>query len=128
MSTALPLGLGVVGAGRFATFLSDAVADLPEVEIRAITDPDREAATGLAKRYDGWVCESWQELVIDPDVDVGAIATPPASHAEITRRALDTAPHVFSAQPVARSTADLTRLVPAAADGDCVVVVDHVLR
>src|SRR3954469_65879 len=128
MSTALPLGLGVVGAGRFATFLSDAVADLSEVEIRAITDPDREAATVLAKRYDGWVCESWQELVIDPDVDVVVIATPPASHAEITRRALATGRHVFCEKPVATTTADLTRLVAAAADSDCVVVVDHVLR
>jgi predicted dehydrogenase len=128
MSTALPLGLGVVGAGRFATFLTDAVADLPDVEIRAVTDRDREAATVLAKRYDGWVCESWQELVSDPDVDVVVVATPPASHAGIARRALATGRHVFCEKPVATTTADLAGLVAAAADSDCVVVVDHVLR
>jgi hypothetical protein len=38
MTAAIPLGLGVVGAGRFATFLTGAVADLPEVEVRAVAD------------------------------------------------------------------------------------------
>src|SRR3954469_4410201 len=128
MSTALPLGLGVVGAGRFATFLTDAVSDLPDVEIRAITDRDKEAATVLAKRYDGWVCESSAELVGDPDVDVVVIATPPAAHAEIARRALATGRHVFCEKPVATTTAHLAELVATAADSDLVVVVDHVLR
>ena len=45
-----PLGLGVVGAGRFATFLTEAVADLPDVTVRAVADRDREAAAVLAKR------------------------------------------------------------------------------
>jgi predicted dehydrogenase len=128
MSTVLPLGLGVVGAGRFATFLTDAVADLPDVEVRAITDRDREAATVLAKRYDGWVCESWHEVVRDPDVDVVVIATPPASHAEIARGALATGRHVFCEKPVATTGADLAELVAAAAESDRVLVVDHVLR
>src|SRR3954468_13681644 len=100
MSTAIPLGLGIVGAGRFATFLIDAVADLPDVEIRAVSDRDRETATVLAKRYDGWVCDSWQELVRDPDVDVVVIATPPASHAEIAGAAL--APRERGRRPRAR--------------------------
>ncbi|MFL6132407.1 MAG: Gfo/Idh/MocA family protein [Nocardioidaceae bacterium] len=128
MSTAIPLGLGIVGAGRFATFLIDAVADLPDVEIRAVSDRDRGAATVLAKRYDGWVCDSWQELVRDPDVDVVVIATPPASHAEIAGAALATGRHVFSEKPAATTTADLAALVATAAASECVVVVDHVLR
>src|SRR3954452_4930320 len=99
MSTAIPLGLGIVGAGRFATFLIDAVADLPDVEIRAVSDRDRETATALAKRYDGWVCDSWQELGRDPDEDIGVIATPPDSHDEVARAALATGPHVFSEKP-----------------------------
>jgi predicted dehydrogenase len=128
MPTQLPLGLGVVGAGRFATFLTDAVSDLPDVEIRAITDRDHEAATVLAKKYDGWVCDSWQDLVRDPDVDVVAIATPPSSHAEIASAALATGRHVFCEKPAATTAADLADLVASAAASDCVVVVDHVLR
>jgi predicted dehydrogenase len=66
MTTCLPLGLGIVGAGRFATFLTEAVADLPEVEVRAVADQDQEAAAVLAKRHDGRAWDSWKELVGTP--------------------------------------------------------------
>ena len=128
MPTHLPLGLGVVGAGRFATFLTDAVADLPDVEIRAITDRDREAAAVLAKKHEGWVCDSWHEVVRDPDVDVVVVATPPASHAEIASTALSMGRHVFCEKPAATTAEDLDTLVAAAAASECVIVVDHVLR
>jgi predicted dehydrogenase len=128
MATPLPLGLGVVGAGRFATFLTEACADLPEIEFRAVADPDQEAAAVLAKRYDGWVSSSWREVIRDPDVDVVVVATPPALHADIARAALGTGRHVFCEKPLATTTDDLARLVSAAAESDCVVVVDHVLR
>ena len=127
-SSSTPLGLGVVGAGRFAAFLADAVADLPEVEVRAVTDRDREAAELLAKRYDGWVCDTWQELVRDPDVDVVVVATPPATHAEIALAALATGRHVFCEKPLATTAADLSALVAAAEQSPGVLVVDHVLR
>jgi predicted dehydrogenase len=128
MTTCLPLGLGVVGAGRFATFLTEAVADLPEVEVRAVADQDQEAAAVLAKRHDGRACDSWKELVGTPEVDVVVVATPPASHAEIARQALATGRHVFCEKPLATTAQDLASLVAATSTSDRVLVVDHVLR
>jgi predicted dehydrogenase len=124
----LPLGLGVVGAGRFATFLTDAVSDLPDVVVRGVADRDREAAAVLAKRYDGWARDSWQELVRAPDVDVVVVATPPVTHAEIARAALAENRHVFCEKPVATTDEDLAALVSVAASSEYVLVVDHVLR
>jgi predicted dehydrogenase len=83
-----PVRLGVVGAGRFATFLTGAVADLPDVAVHVVTDRDAEAAALLAKAYDARIVPSWQEMLDDPSVDVVVVATPPASHAEIAREAL----------------------------------------
>ena len=73
-----PLRLGVVGAGRFATFLTEAVADLPDVTVHVVTDQDAEAAQVLAKAYVARVAGSWQEMLDDPTVDVVVVATPPA--------------------------------------------------
>ena len=123
-----PLRLGVVGAGRFATFLTDAVADLPDVAVHVVTDRDAEAAQLLAKAYDARVAGSWQQVLDDPTVDVVVVATPPASHAEIAREALWCRKHVFCEKPLATTPADLDALVVAAAASDRVVVVDHVLR
>ena len=128
MSTSPCLGLGVVGAGRFATFLVEAVADLPEVEVRVVTDPDRRAAEAFADRFDGRVCEDWQDLLGDPDVDVVVVATPPAAHASIARAALAAQRHVFCEKPLATDADDLAALVQTAAAHDPVLVVDHVLR
>ena len=123
-----PLGIGVVGAGRFATFLADAVNDLPQVVVRAVTDRDREAASVLAKRHEGWVCDDVEDLLRDPDVDVVVVATPPDQHAAIARAALQKGRHVFCEKPLATSETDLADLVSAARSSDRVLVVDHVLR
>src|SRR6476661_10299610 len=109
-----PLRLGVVGAGRFATFLTGAVADLPDVAVHVVADQDAEAAALLAKAYDARVAASWQELLDDPTVDVVVVATPPASHGEIAREALWCGKHVFCEKPLATTTGDLDALVVAA--------------
>ena len=62
-SPGFPLRLGVVGAGRFATFLTEAVADLPDVTVHVVTDQDDEAAQLLAKAYDARVAGSWQQVL-----------------------------------------------------------------
>jgi predicted dehydrogenase len=123
-----PVRLGVVGAGRFATFLTGAVADLPDVAVHVVTDRDAEAAALLAKAYDARIAPSWQEMLDDPSVDVVVVATPPASHAEIAREALWCGKHVFCEKPLATTATDLDALVAAATAGDRVLVVDHVLR
>ncbi|MGZ4473593.1 MAG: Gfo/Idh/MocA family protein, partial [Nocardioidaceae bacterium] len=126
--SALPLGIGVVGAGRFATFVADAVADLPEVELRAVVDPDPAAAAALAERHGGWVSPSLDELLDDPDVDIVAVATPPATHASLARLALESGRHVFCEKPLATTAEDLACLVDYACTSDQVLLVDHVLR
>lgn len=128
MAVTSPLGVGVVGAGRFATFLTEAVADLPDVVVRATTDHDREAAALLAKQHDARVHDSIEDLLRDPAVDVVVVATPPGSHAGIATAALRSGRHVFCEKPLATSPDDLATLVAAAATGPGVLVVDHVLR
>lgn len=128
MARVFPLGLGVVGAGRFATFLTEAVADLADVVVRAVTDPDREAAAILSKEYSARVAASVDDLVTDPDVDVVVVTTPPDAHAAIATQALGSGLHVFCEKPLATTQDDLDGLVLAAAAGPGVLVVDHVLR
>ena len=122
------LGLGVVGAGRFATFVAGAVTDLPGVSLRAVADRDTEAAAVLAKAYDATAHVSVEALLADDDVDVVVVATPPASHAGLATAALEAGKHVFCEKPLATSADELAALVAAAGRTDRVLVVDHVLR
>ena len=122
------LRLGVIGAGRFATFVAESVVSLPTVRLTAVADIRLEAAQRLARSYGALGYASWQALLADDTVDAVVVATPPSCHASIAAAALEAGKHVFCEKPLAlddRSAAELTRTVERTGG---VLVVDHVLR
>jgi predicted dehydrogenase len=124
-----PLGLGLLGCGAFGAYVLDAVADLPGVRIAACADPDAGRAGALAEAHGcAAVTGGLPELLARPGVDVVALATPPAGHAELSIAALRAGRHVFCEKPLAVSTADAARVRDEAARAGKVLVVDHVLR
>jgi predicted dehydrogenase len=127
-STAPRLGVGIIGAGGFATFLADAVASLPEVVLRAVSDVRPEAARRLADAHDARVGGSWADLVDQSDVDIVVVATTPDSHAALAGAALEAGKHVFCEKPLALHDAEARALVSTVERTGGVLVVDHVMR
>jgi predicted dehydrogenase len=122
------IGLGIVGAGGFATFLADAAASLPEVRVRSVADVRPEAARRLAGNHGARAVDSWSDLLTDAAVDVVVVATTPDSHASIARTALEAGKHVFVEKPLALDDAEASDLVATVERTGMVLVVDHVLR
>ncbi len=122
------LGLGIAGAGRFAGFLAGAMADLPGLELRAVADPDRSRAEGLAHEQSATASTDWRTLLTDDSVDVVAVVAPPDRHAEITLAALAAGRHVLCEKPLATDLPTARTVAAAAEASDRVLVVDHVLR
>jgi len=123
-----PLGIGVVGAGRFAAFVAEAVADLPDVALVAVADRDPEAAASLAKAHGITAYDDPTALVRADEVQAVLVATPPSSHADLAVLALDAGKHVFCEKPLATTTDGLVAVVEAAQRSAGTLVVDHVLR
>jgi predicted dehydrogenase len=121
-------GLGIVGAGGFATFLAGATASLPGVTVRAVADVRPEAARRLADAHGAWVVDSWTELLADPAIDVVVVATTPDGHASLAVAALEAGKHVFVEKPLALDDAHAADVVDAVERTGRVLVVDHVLR
>jgi predicted dehydrogenase len=122
------LGVGVVGAGRFARFMTGAVADLPDVHLVAVADSDPSRAADLASALGARALTRWEDLLTDPEVAVVAVTTPPSSHATIARAALEAGRHVMCEKPLATDAASAADVRAAAERTGCVLVVDHVLR
>ncbi|RYU15086.1 Gfo/Idh/MocA family protein [Nocardioides iriomotensis] len=122
------LGVGLVGAGRFATFIAEAAADLPGLAWRGVADPDAAAAEVLATRLAVPTVAEWRDLLDDPAVDAVVIASPPATHAEIVRAAIESGRHVFCEKPLATGAAEALELARLADREQRALVVDHVLR
>jgi predicted dehydrogenase len=123
-----PLGVGIVGAGRFAMFLADAVANLPDVTVCGVADPRPDAASTLAAAHGTRAVKSWTELLEDDGVEAVVIATPPAGHAETAVAALEAGRHVFCEKPLSVDEAGARVLVDAVRRSGRALVVDHVLR
>ncbi|MEU1599453.1 Gfo/Idh/MocA family oxidoreductase [Streptomyces sp. NPDC005708] len=129
--TAIPeagFGLALVGCGGFGAYVLDAVHDIPGLRVVVCADPDRDRARALAERHGADVCTSVEEAVARPGVDVVALATPPAAHADAAVIALRAGKHVFCEKPVAVSLAAAARVAEEADRASGVFVVDHVLR
>jgi len=62
----------------------------------------------------------WQDLVIDPDIDLVDIATPNSSHAGIALAAIANGKHVYCETPLARSVADSRSMAEAAEQANVV--------
>ncbi len=127
-SPAPELGLGIIGAGGFATFLAGATTSLPGATVRAVADQRPEAARRLADLHGARATEGWTELLEDDAVDVVVVATTPDSHAQIAQAALEAGKHVFCEKPLALDDATARDLVGTVERTGKVLVVDHVLR
>jgi predicted dehydrogenase len=122
------LGIGLVGAGRFASFIAATVASSDAVELRAVADPDSPAASRLAAQYDARPTDSTEALLGDERVDIVAIATPPADHSELVASSIAAGKHVFCEKPLALDSASAQRLADLVERSGRRLVVDHVLR
>jgi predicted dehydrogenase len=122
------LGVGLVGAGRFARFITQATTGLPGLVWRGVADPAEASARTLAAELGVRRAGSWRALLDDPTVDALVVASPPGTHAEIVRAALGSGRHVFCEKPLATGGAEARELAALAERHGRVLVVDHVLR
>jgi len=99
--------VGIAGAGAFATFLSGALARLPEFQLTAVagrTDTKRESvmAAFQKQRHNAITPKEYYEaadLIADPEIDIVILATPPHLHSSLSRLALTHGKHVLLEKP-----------------------------
>ena len=122
------LGLGLVGCGRFGTFLLESFAGLPGLQLVAVADGDLARAEAAAAASGVAAYADVADLVADDRVGVVAVTTPPASHAPVALAAIAAGKHVFCEKPLATDLAQATGVLRAARDRDVRLTVDYVLR
>jgi predicted dehydrogenase len=124
------VNVGIVGCGRVTGLRHlPALARIPEAQVVAFADVDRERAEalagqhGVAARYGGH-----EELLEDERVEAVAVCVPASRHAEVASAALAAGKHVLIEKPLALSLADAERIREAAAVAPGAVVLGFNLR
>jgi myo-inositol 2-dehydrogenase/D-chiro-inositol 1-dehydrogenase len=117
----------VLGAGFIGDIHARAYHATPGVRVVGIADPVAAKAERVADECDAKVVPDLEQL-LDLEVDVVSVCTPPSSHADLAIRALDAGKHVLCEKPLARTLEDGRRLVEAAEQAAGLLMVGHVSR
>ncbi len=124
-----PLAAALIGCGTAGRAVAIAAAALPHMAIRRYVDVDESAAAELAHAFgSGDATMHQDEAFLRDDVEAVIIATPYASHAEMTARAAQHRKHVFVPPPFALRSAHAERLRGQIEAAPVVCCVDFGLR
>jgi predicted dehydrogenase len=107
--------LGIIGCNYGRTVQLPAFRTDRRCEVIALAGSDMARTTRLAQKAGiAHACGNWIDLVEDSEVDVVAVATPPALQAQITTRALRLGKPVFVEKPLATSVAEAAAMLQQA--------------
>ena len=109
------IGIGIIGAGRVATYHLQALAKTPEARVIALYDVVPERASETAAAYDvPHVAPTLEDLLERREIEAVIVATPPVAHREHTTMALAAGKHVLCEKPFALDVAEAESMVEAA--------------
>jgi predicted dehydrogenase len=117
--------MAIVGAGIMGTNHARLLSTIPGYEVVAVVDPNAERAAALARTVDAEVLELDQ---LAGRVDAAVIAGPSDVHAELGCPLLEAGIDLLVEKPIASTVADGLRLVNAARDNDCLLMIGHIER
>jgi predicted dehydrogenase len=126
MNPAGTIGTMVVGYGYWGPNLVRNVIERPEFRLMGVCERDEGRAGDFRRRHPGvWVEPDLDTALEDPRVEAVAVATPPHTHYELVRKALEAGKHVLVEKPLARTADEAAKLVALAEDRDLVLVPGH---
>jgi len=119
--------VGVIGTGWADRVLIPAL-QAGGLQVAAVASRDPERARGVAERHGvpGFT-GSWREL-LDMDVDLVAVTSPPALHLEQAVAVLESGRHLLCEKPLGVEASQAEAIVAAARASDRLALVDHELR
>jgi predicted dehydrogenase len=119
----------VVGCGFVAhRHHLPALDELPELRVVALADPNPGALARCADGRDVATHPDAAALLADPGVDVVAVCTPPATHAELAVAALAAGKHVLVEKPLAVEPDGAASILEAARSADGLATIGLVYR
>jgi predicted dehydrogenase len=120
------LGFGVVGYGYWGPNLARNIAESRDFRLVGLCELDENRIADFKSRYrEVRVEREFDAMLVDPRIDAVAVATPPATHHGLARRALEAGKHVLVEKPLAVSSAEAVELIQLAREVDRVLMPGH---
>lgn len=121
-----PIGIAIVGHGYWGPNLVRNAIERPELHLIGLCERDPARAADFSRRHPDLLVESELDALLENQlVQAVAIATPPRTHYELARRALEAGKHVLVEKPLASSVAQAEELIEIAQRVDRVLMPGH---
>lgn len=115
VETAVPIAIGLIGAGRIGTSHAGIIVErVPGARLAAVADPRPEAAQALADRYGARAFTDPMELINDPQIPAVVITASSEAHADLIIAAAAAGKAIFCEKPMSLNLADADRALAAA--------------
>jgi predicted dehydrogenase len=102
-----PIKTAVVGYGYWGPNIVRNLMERPELQFWGLCELSAERRAKFGARYPGArTSDSFDDVLADPDVEAVSIATPPRTHHDLVKQALEAGKHVLVEKPLAMRTAD----------------------
>jgi len=108
------VGIALVGTGYVADYYAATLPLHPQLRLIGVHDADPERVDRFARFHGVHAFRGLDELLDDPRVEVVVNLTNPASHHDVTLRALEASRHVYSEKPLAMDFPSARSLVERA--------------
>ncbi len=119
-----PIGLAIVGCGRFATFHAQAARQLGGAVRVAFASRDGVRAESYRRRFGGFAAfGSYEAAAADPRVDALVVCTPHHLHAANAGLAAEHGKAILLEKPIARTLAEADGILSAAGAAGVVLMV-----
>ncbi len=118
-----PIRLGIIGTGRMAARMMQALSAVPDFKVTAVASGSEDRARAFAEAFD--IKSSFttaQELATHRDVDAVYICGRTGNHVTDALTAIDAGKPTLLEKPFASSMEDATRLADAARAGNVLLV------
>jgi UDP-N-acetylglucosamine 3-dehydrogenase len=122
-----PLRVGVVGVGVMGSNHARVFADLPEVKLVGVADPDRDARD-LVSGILGCRAFGGIDGLLAQGVDAVTIAAPTHLHQQLALTCIERGIHVLVEKPIASSVQEGRTIIAAARRAGVALMVGHVER
>ena len=119
--------VGIVGLGYWGPNLVRCFSELENCKLTVVCDQNHDQLLRIKDRYPQiYPIESFDQLLDRDLVDALVIATPTATHYELTKKALEHDLHVFVEKPLAQTAEESRDLVNTAGERNRSLFVGHV--
>ncbi len=120
------LRTAVVGVGYLGQFHAEKYAQLPNAELVAVVDADRQRADEIAAKLGSRGVTDYRQIL--DEVDAVSIVVPTQYHFEVARAFLERGVHVLLEKPITTTLAEADELIRIARERHAVFQVGHLER